>query len=90
MRRKDFPLEGGAFSDLSPHPFHQGERVGVSPPGAGQPGVGMLALAALETEKRFRKIIGHEDLWMLKAALDEGELPSETPQTHLDKELVAA
>jgi transposase-like protein len=46
--------------------------------------------AALETEKRFRKIIGHRDLWMLKAALDEGELRSETPETQLDKELVAA
>jgi len=48
------------------------------------------AAAALETEKHFRKIIGHRDLWMLKAALDEGQLCSETPQTHLDKELVAA
>jgi len=29
------------------------------------------AAAALETEKNFRKIIGHRDLWMLKAVLDE-------------------
>jgi transposase-like protein len=29
------------------------------------------AAAALETERNFRKIIGHEDLWMLKAVLDE-------------------
>ena len=31
------------------------------------------AAAALETEKNFRKIIGHEDLWMLKAALDDDQ-----------------
>jgi putative transposase len=29
------------------------------------------AAAALETEKHFRRIMGHGDLWMLKAALDE-------------------
>ncbi len=27
----------------------------------------------LAVEKNFRKIMGHEDLWMLKAILDEGE-----------------
>jgi len=29
------------------------------------------AVGAIETEKRFRKIIGHRDLWLLKAVLDE-------------------
>ena len=46
--------------------------------------------AALETEKRFRKIVGHRDLWMLKAALDDGEWASERSPTAIDKELVAA
>lgn len=31
------------------------------------------ASSFLDAEKHFRKIIGHKDLWMLKAALDEGE-----------------
>ena len=31
------------------------------------------ALAALETEKHFGKIIGYRDLWMLKAVPDEGQ-----------------
>ena len=48
------------------------------------------AAAALETEKNFRKIIGHEDLWMLKAVLDEDRLLSDESQNHLDKERVAA
>lgn len=30
------------------------------------------AASYLDAERHFRKIIGHEDLWMLKAALDEG------------------
>ncbi len=54
--------------------------------------------AALETEKRFRKIVGHQDLWMLKAALEQGEATGEQPASPaaqeapilLDKELVAA
>ena len=29
------------------------------------------AAAYLETEQRFRKIIGYRDLWILQAALDE-------------------
>jgi len=37
------------------------------------------AAAALETEKNFRKIIGHEDLWMLKAALDEDQPHTQRP-----------
>jgi len=52
------------------------------------------AAAALETEKNFRKIIGHRDLWMLKAALDEGESlrkgPGEGPPIPIDKQLAAA
>ena len=48
------------------------------------------AAAALETEQHFRKIMGHEDLWMLKAVLDEGRLLSEESQNLLDEERVAA
>ena len=29
------------------------------------------AAAYLETEKNFRRIIGYQELWILKAALDE-------------------
>lgn len=35
------------------------------------------AAAALETEKSFRKIMGHRDLWMLKAALDDDQALSD-------------
>jgi len=48
------------------------------------------AAAALETERNFRKIIGHEDLWMLQAALDEDRLLSDKSQDLLDEERVAA
>jgi transposase-like protein len=48
------------------------------------------AAAALETERNFRKIIGHEDLWMLKAVLDEGRLPSGKSQNPIDEDRVAA
>jgi transposase-like protein len=48
------------------------------------------AAAALETEKNFRRIMGHEDLWMLQAVLDEDRLLSEKPQNPLDEERVAA
>lgn len=40
------------------------------------------AAAYLETEKSFRRIIGHQELWILKAALDEHQ-----PTTH--EEMVA-
>jgi len=43
------------------------------------------AVAALETEKGFRKIVGHRDLWMLKAALDEGHLAPEESLIPIDK-----
>jgi len=46
--------------------------------------------AALETEKNFRKIIGHEDLWMLKAVLDEGQSTSKETNISLDEGRVAA
>ena len=48
------------------------------------------AAAALETEKNFRKLMGHEDLWMLKAALDEGTFLTDESQTSLDKGRFAA
>jgi len=46
--------------------------------------------AALETEKNFRKIIGHQDLWMLKAALDEDRLLSGESQNPVDNGRLAA
>ncbi len=46
--------------------------------------------AALETEKNFRKIMGHKDLWMLQAVLDEDRLLSEKSQNSIDKDRVAA
>ena len=48
------------------------------------------AAAALETEKNFRKIMGHKDLWMLKAVLDEDRLLSDKSQNSVDKDRVAA
>jgi hypothetical protein len=51
--------------------------------------------AALETEKHFRKMagrtgIGHKDLWMLKAALEEGRLLAEPPRQVIDNRHLAA
>jgi len=46
--------------------------------------------AALETEKNFRKIIGHEDLWMLKAMLDEDRSLSEESESSVDNGRLAA
>ena len=51
---------------------------------------GCLGHPALETERNFRKIIGHEDLWMLKAVLDEGRLLSEKSQNPIDEGRLAA
>ena len=48
------------------------------------------AAAALETEKHFRNIMGHEDLWMLKAVLDEGQSESKKAEDHLDEGRLAA
>ena len=49
------------------------------------------AAAALETEKGCRRIMGHRDLWMLKAGLDE-EAHSVTPEAPntVDKGRLAA
>jgi transposase-like protein len=46
--------------------------------------------AALETERNFRKIMGYQDLWMLKAVLDEDRLLSEESQHPVDNGRVAA
>ena len=46
--------------------------------------------AALETEKNFRKVIGHEDLWMLTAVLNEGWSLSDKSQNPVDKDRLAA
>jgi transposase-like protein len=46
--------------------------------------------AALETEKNFRKIMGHRDLWMLKAVLEEDQLLGEKSQIAVDKGRLAA
>ena len=46
--------------------------------------------AALETERNFRKIMGHEDLWILKGILDEGQSLSEKSQIPIDNARVAA
>ena len=48
------------------------------------------AAAALETERNFRKIMGHEDLWMLLAALDEDRLLRKEPPEPIDTGRVAA
>jgi putative transposase len=48
------------------------------------------AAAALETERNFRKIIGHEDLWMLSAALEEDRLRSDGSSNPVDTGRVAA
>ena len=48
------------------------------------------AAAALETERNFRKIMGHRDLWMLKAALDEGQSLSDQSHIPVDNGRVAA
>ncbi|MCJ7528256.1 MAG: IS256 family transposase [Methyloceanibacter sp.] len=48
------------------------------------------AAAALQTEKGFRKIMGHRDLWILKAALDQGQLVGEKPLIPIDEGRVAA
>jgi len=46
--------------------------------------------AALETEKAFRKIMGHRDLWMLKAALEEYQSLSQESQIPVAKGRLAA
>jgi len=48
------------------------------------------AAAALETEQHFRKIMGHEDLWMLQAALEESEAQSKKSEANIDEGRLAA
>jgi putative transposase len=48
------------------------------------------AAAALETEKKFRRIMGHRDLWMLKAALDEDHAVTKEGKKAIDKGRLAA
>ena len=48
------------------------------------------AAAALETEKNFRRIIGHRDLWMLKAALEDDQTSHENAASAIDEERLAA
>jgi hypothetical protein len=48
------------------------------------------AAAALETEKGFRKIMGHRDLWMLKAVVDEGQSAGKQSLVPIDKGRLAA
>ena len=57
---------------------------------SGEMALRWAAAAALETEKNFRKIIGHEDLWMLKAALDEDQPHAQKLTSALDEERLAA
>jgi len=57
---------------------------------SGEMALRWAAAAALETEKNFRKIIGHEDLWMLKAVLDEGRPLSDEPEIPVDNGRLAA
>jgi transposase-like protein len=57
---------------------------------SGEMALRWAAAAVLETEKNFRKIIGYEDLWMLKAALDEDQLHAHKPTSILDEERLAA
>ena len=48
------------------------------------------AAAALETERNFRKIMGHRDLWMLQAVLDEDESLGEQSETPVAEGRLAA
>jgi hypothetical protein len=57
-------------------------------------GGGLLAgaegAAALETEKSFPRPMGHEDLWMLKAVLDEDQSLGEQSLIPVDEKRGAA
>ena len=57
---------------------------------SGEMALRWAAAAALETERNFRRIIGHEDLWMLKAALDEGQSIDRQSLIPVDEERLAA
>ena len=47
-------------------------------------------MAALETERNFRKIMGHKGLWMLKAVPDDAQSLSDRSQISVDEDRVAA
>lgn len=51
---------------------------------SGEMALRWAAAAALETERNFRKLMGYRDLWMLKAALEEGQLASNPALNPLD------
>ena len=57
---------------------------------SGEMALRWAAAAAMETEKNFRKIIGHQDLWMLKAALKDDRTLDGNPVTTLDEQPLAA
>jgi transposase-like protein len=57
---------------------------------SGEMALRWAAAAALETEKNFRKIIGHQDLWMLKAALDDDQTLDANAVSAVDKERLVA
>jgi len=44
----------------------------------------------LETEKHFRKLMGHQDRWLLKAALDDQQPAGERAEQAFDRERLAA
>jgi len=57
---------------------------------SGEMALRWAGVAALETEKNFRKIMGHKGLWMLKAVLDEGQSLSEESEIPVDDGRLAA
>ena len=57
---------------------------------SGEMALRWVAAAALETERNFRKIMGHQALWMLKAVLDEGQSVSKEANISLDEDRIAA
>ena len=57
---------------------------------SGEMALRWAAAAALETERNFRKIMGHQGLWMLTAVLDEGPSLREESQIPVDKGRLAA
>ena len=57
---------------------------------SGEMALRWASAAALETEKHFRKVVGHRDLWMLKAALEEGQALGEQSPIPIDEERLAA
>jgi hypothetical protein len=53
-------------------------------------GLRWAAAEALETQKSFRKIIGHRELWIAESRLDEGQFASEKSLLPIDKDRAAA